>query len=84
MKDEIAREIADELRLIRVELQKLTSVVKSSTNRSGNFYSGKSGKSYQGRGAFPTESGLPGGPQQQRSPRSGEPRRQWHLPKDSR
>lgn len=84
MKDEIAREIVDELRLIREELQKLTIAVKSSPNQSGNFYPGKSGKSYQGRAAFPTEPGQPGGPQQPRSPRSGEPRRQWHLPKDSR
>jgi hypothetical protein len=84
MKDEIAHEIATELRLIREELQKLTGAIKSSTNRSGNSYTGNSRKSYQARAPLPPESGQPGGPKQQRNPRGGEPRRQWHLPKDTR
>jgi hypothetical protein len=82
MKDEIAQAIANELRLIREELQKLTGAIKSIDNRSGNSYAGNSRKSYQARAPFPPESGQPGGPKHQRSPRSGEPRRQWHLPKD--
>jgi hypothetical protein len=36
MKDEIAQVIANELRLIREELQRLTGAIKSSANRSGN------------------------------------------------
>jgi hypothetical protein len=38
VKDEIAQAIANELRLIREELQKLTGAIKSSANRSGNSY----------------------------------------------
>jgi len=84
MKDEIAQVIATELRLIREELQKLTGAIKSSADRSGNSSPGNSRKSYQGRSPFPPESGRPGAPKQQRNPRAGEPRRQWHLPKDTR
>jgi hypothetical protein len=84
VKDEIAQSIVNELRLIREELQKLTGAIKSSANRSGNSYTGNSRKSYQARTPFLPESGQPGGPKQQRNPRGGEPRRQWHLPKDTR
>jgi hypothetical protein len=84
MKDEIAQAIANELRLIREELQKLTGAIKSNANRSGNSYADNSRKSHQARAPFSPESGQPGGPKQQRNPRAGEPRRQWHLPKDTR
>jgi hypothetical protein len=84
MKDEIAQAIANELRLSREELQKLTGAIKSSANRSGNSYADNSRKSHQARAPFSPESGQPGGPKQQRNPRAGEPRRQWHLPKDTR
>jgi hypothetical protein len=84
MKDEIAKAIANELRLIREELQKLTGAIKSSANRSGNSYAGNPRKSYQPRAPFQPESGQPGGPKHQGIPRGGEPRRQWHLPKDTR
>jgi hypothetical protein len=47
MKDETAENIANELRLIREELQKLTSAVKSIASRSQT--SNKPGRSYQGR-----------------------------------
>ncbi len=59
MKDEIAQAIANELRLIREELQRLTGAIKSSANRSGNSYAGNSRKSYQARSVsarvWPTE-----------------------------
>jgi hypothetical protein len=81
---EIAHAIANEMRLIREELQRLTGAIKSSANRSGNSRAGNSRKSYQARAPFPPESGQPRGPKQQRNPRGGEPRSQWHLPKDTR
>jgi len=86
MKDEIAQNIANELRQIREELQRLTSAVRSSTNRSGNSDSGKSGNSYRGRAHFPPDRGLQGTPKPQRNSQPGEPRRQWHanFPKDTR
>ena len=51
MNDEIAHDIARELRLIREELQKLNSAVKSIASRPQN--SNKFGKSYQGRNSAP-------------------------------
>ena len=82
MKDEIALDIAKELRLIREELQRLTSAVKSVTGRSQN--SNKSGKSYQGRTPLPSEPGPPGDRKPQVSRRPEEPRHQWHLPEDAK
>ena len=82
MKDEIAHDIAKELRLIREELQKLTGAVKSIASRSQN--SNKSGKSYQGRTSLPSEPGPPGSRKPQGSRRPEEPRRQWHLPEDAK
>ncbi len=82
MKDEIAHDIAKELRLIREELQKLTSAIKSIASRSQN--SNKSGKSYQGRTSLQSEPGPPGGRKPQGSRRPEEPRRQWHLPEDAK
>src|ERR1017187_8968372 len=81
MKDETADVIAKELRLIREELQKLTSAVKSIANRSQN--SNKSGRSYQGRNSLAFESGAPDRkPQAVRRPE--DKRRQWHLPRDAK
>jgi len=78
MKDETADNIANELRLIREELQKLTSAVKSIAGRSQNF--NKSGRSYQGRTSLPFEPGPPDRkPQAARRPE--DKRRQWHLPR---
>ena len=81
MKDETADDIAKELRLIREELQKLTSALKSVANRSQN--SNKSGRSYQGHNSVPFESGAPDRkPQAVRRPE--DKRRQWHLPRDAK
>jgi hypothetical protein len=81
MKDETADDIAKELRLIREELQKLTSAVTSIAKRSQN--SNKSGGSYQGRNSLPLDSGAPDRkPQAVRRPE--DKRRQWHLPRDSK
>ena len=81
MKDEIAENIANELRLIREELQKLTGALKSVANRPQN--SNKSGRSYQGRNSMPFESGAPDRkPQAARRPE--DKRRQWHLPRDAK
>jgi hypothetical protein len=81
MNDEIAHDIAKELRLIREELQKLTSAVKSIANRPQN--ANKSGRSYQGRDSLPFESGA-----RDRKPlavrRPEDKRRQWHLPRDAK
>ena len=82
MKDEIAHDIAKELRLIREELQKLTSAVKSIAGRSQNY--NKSGKSYQSRTALPSEPGPPRGQKPQGTRRPEEARRQWHLPEDAK
>ena len=83
MKDEIAKEIVDELRLIREELQNLTIAIRSKVSNFENAYGGKSRKSYQPRPPYSPN------PEQSvaklhRNPRPGEPRRQWHqnLPKD--
>jgi hypothetical protein len=80
MNDEIARDIAKELQLIREELQKLTSAVKSIASRPQNF--NKSGKSYQGRTPLPSDPGPAGGRKPHGSRRPEESRRQWHLPQD--
>ena len=82
MKDEIAHDIAKELQLIREELQKLTSAVKSIAIRSQNY--NKSAKSYQGRTSLPSEPGPPGTRKSQGSRRPEEARRQWHLPEDAK
>jgi hypothetical protein len=81
MKDETAENIASELRLIREELQKLTSAVKSIANRPQN--SNKSGKSYQGRNTMPFE---PAQSDRKQQPvrRPEDKRRQWHLPRDAK
>jgi hypothetical protein len=83
MKDEIAKEIADELRLIREELQNLTIAIRSKASNSENAYGGKSRKSYQGRAPYQRDPGQLGA-KPPRSPRPGEPRSQWHqnFPKD--
>jgi hypothetical protein len=83
MRDEIAKEIADELRLIREELQNLTMAIRSRASNSENSYAGKSRKPYQPRAPHPPDPGRPGG-KPHRNPSSGEPRRQWHqnFPKD--
>jgi hypothetical protein len=83
MKDEIAKEIVDELRLIREEVQNLTMAIRSKTSSSGNSYAGKSRKSYQPRAPYPPAAGHSGAkPHRNVSP--GEPRSQWHqnFPKD--
>jgi hypothetical protein len=81
MKDETADNIAKELRLIREELQKLNSAVKSIASRSQN--SNKSGTSFQGRNSLPFEPGPPDRkPQAARRPE--DQRRQWHLPRDAK
>jgi hypothetical protein len=83
MKDEIAKEIVDELRLIREELQNLTIAIRSQTNNSENSYAGKSRKSYQPPAPYPPGPGH-SGVKPHRNVRPGEPRRQWHqnFPKD--
>jgi hypothetical protein len=83
MKDEIAKEIVDELRLIREELQNLTMAIRSKASNSENTYGGKSRKSYQWRAPHPRDPGQSGA-KPPRSLRPGEPRSQWHqnFPKD--
>jgi hypothetical protein len=83
MKDEIAKEIVDELRLIREELQNLTMAIRAKSSNSENSYAGKSRKSYQPRAPYPPNPGQTGA-KPHRNPRPGEPRRQWHqnFPKD--
>jgi hypothetical protein len=80
MNDEIAHDIAKELRLIREELQKLSSAVKSIAGRPQN--SNKTGKSYQGRTSLPSDPGPAGSRKPHGSRRPEESRRQWHLPQD--
>jgi hypothetical protein len=60
MKDEIAKEIVDELRLIREELQNLTIALRSKTGNSENSDAGKSRKSYQPRAPYPPDPGPSG------------------------
>ena len=75
MKDQIAKEIVDELRLIREELQNLTMAVRSKASNSENAYGGKSHKSYEARPPYqPGHSGV----KPHRNVRPGEPRSQWH------
>jgi hypothetical protein len=83
MKDEIAKEIVDELRLIREELQNLTMAIRSKTGSFENSYAGKSRKSYQPRAPYPPPAGQSGA-KPHRNASSGEPRSQWHqnFPKD--
>jgi hypothetical protein len=77
MKDEIAKEILDELRLIREELQNLTMAIRAKRSNSEHDYGGKSRKSYQARPPYPRDPG-----QSEAKPnknvRSGAPRSQWH------
>jgi hypothetical protein len=80
MNDEIAHDIAMELRLIREELQKLISAVKSIASRQQNF--NKTGKSYQGRTSLPSDAGPAGGRKPHGTRRPEDSRRQWHLPQD--
>jgi len=85
MKDQIAQEIANELRLIREELLNLTMAVRSSnSSNSKNLYAGKHPKSYQPGAPHQPDPGRSGGQKAHRTPRLGEPRRQWHqnVPKD--
>jgi hypothetical protein len=83
MKDEIAKEIVDELRLIREELQNLTMALRSKTGNSENSYAGESRKSYQPRAPYPRDPGR-SGTKPHTNKRPGEPRSQWHqnFPKD--
>lgn len=84
MKDELAKEIVDELRLIREELQNLTMAIRSKTSSSENAYGGKSRKSYQPRAPYPPDAGQSGGRPNRNAARPGDPRGQWHQtsPKD--
>ncbi len=88
MKDEIAQEIASELRLIREELQNLTMAVRSASTSSNsqNSYAEKSHKPYPRRVANPADVSHSRGQKPQRSPQLGAPRSQWHqnTPKDTR
>jgi hypothetical protein len=83
MKDEIAKQIVDELRLIREELQNLTMAIRSKASNSENSYADKSRKPYQPRAPYPPNPGQSGA-KPHRNARPGEPRHQWHqnLPKD--
>ena len=83
MTDDIAKEIVDELRLIREELQNLTMAIRSKTSNSENSYAGKPRKSYQPPAPYPPNSGQSAA-KPHRNARPGEPRRQWHqnFPKD--
>ncbi len=83
MEDEIAKEIVDELRLIREELQNLTVAIRSKVSNSEDAYSGKSRKSFQQRPSYPPNPGQSVA-KPHRTARPGEPRRQWHqnFPKD--
>ena len=88
LKDEIAREIVGELRLIREELQNLTMAVRSvsTSSNSQNSHTGKSHKSYPRHSANSTDMSHSRGQKPHRSPQHGEPRSQWHqhTPKDTR
>jgi hypothetical protein len=84
MKDAIAKEIIDELRFIREELQNLTMAIRSKASDSENSYAGKSRKSFQPRAPYPPDRSQSGA-KLHRNVRPGEPRRQWHqnFPKDN-
>jgi hypothetical protein len=83
MKDEMAKEIVDELRLIREELQNLTMAIRSKVSNTENANRGKSQKPYQPGPRYPPNPGQSGA-KPHKSARPGEPRRQWHqnFPKD--
>lgn len=85
MKDEIAREIVDELRLIREELQNLTIAIRSKAGNSENTFTGKARKSYPPQPPFQRDPG-PSGGKPPRNVRTGQPRSQWHqnFPKDQK
>jgi hypothetical protein len=85
MNDEIAREIVDELRLIREELQNLTMAIRSKASNPENTFGGKARKSYPPRPPFQRDSGHSGG-KPPRNVRTGEPRSNWHqnFPKDQK
>jgi hypothetical protein len=80
MNDEVAHDIAMELRLIREELQQLTGAIKSIASRPQNF--NKTGKPYQGRTSLPSDPGPAGVRKPHGTRRPEESRRQWHLPQD--
>lgn len=86
VKDEIVQEIANELRLIREELQNLTMAVRAvSANGNKTSYQGKSRNFDPRRAPSQTDSSHhQRGQKPQRNPQSGEPRSQWHqnAPKD--
>jgi hypothetical protein len=88
LKDEIAKEIVSELRLIREELQNLTMAVRSASisRNSENSRTEKPPKFYPRRAANPPDVRQSQGHKPQRSPQRGEPRSQWHqnAPKDTR
>jgi hypothetical protein len=77
MRDEMAKEIVDELRLIREELQNLTMAIRSKASNYENSYAGKSRKSYQPRTPYPPDRGH-SGVKPHKNVSSTEPRRQWH------
>jgi hypothetical protein len=85
MNDEIAREIVDELRLIREELQNLTMAIRSKASNPDNTFGGKARKSYPPRPPFQRDPGHSGG-KPPRNVRTGEPRSNWHqnFPKDQK
>ncbi len=85
MKDEIAREIVDELRLIREELQNLTMAIRSKASNPENTFAGKVRKSFPPQPSFQRDPGRSGG-KQPRNVRTGEPRSQWHqnFPRDQK
>lgn len=85
MKDEIAREIVAELRLIREELQNLTMAIRSKASNPENTFSDKARKSYPQRPPFQRDPGN-SGVKPPRNVRTGQPRSQWHqnFPKDQK
>jgi hypothetical protein len=85
MKDEIAKEIVGELRLIREELQNLTMAIRSKVSNSENAYDGKSRKVYQPRPPYLPNTGQSGA-KPPRNARPREPGLQWHqnFPKDKK
>jgi hypothetical protein len=81
MNDEIAHGIAMELRLIREELQKLTSTINFIADRSHN--SNQAGKSYKGIISSPPDPRPAVAQRPRGSRRPEDSRRQWHLPQDA-
>ena len=84
MKDEIAQEIANELRLIREELRDLAMAVRSKGGNSENFNARKARKTYQPQSPYSRDQDQVAGSKPNSSARPGQPRRQWHqnFPKD--